>query len=69
MVKRMIPTYKKLQGLHFDSSRCRRYLKQGSGTPRCPGPVREKISFLKSIFYLQSNFNLKAVLHPAVLIL
>ena len=39
MRKRMIPTYKKLQGLHFDSSRCRRYLKQGSGTPRCPDPV------------------------------
>ena len=32
-------THRKLQELRFDSSLCRRYLKQGSGTPRCPSPV------------------------------
>ena len=32
-------THMKLQGLHFDFSQCQQYLKQGSGTPRCPSPV------------------------------
>ena len=55
-------THRKLQELRFDSSLCRRYLKQGSGTPRCPFPVdnhdgedEEKIKTIMIVIILISE--------------